>query len=72
VKHVAHMEVMNNAYKMLVWKPEGKKPLGRLRHKWENNIEKELREIGCDDVDVAQDRDHWQALVNMVMNLWFT
>jgi hypothetical protein len=51
---------------------EGKRPLGRPRHGWVDNIKMDLREIGWDDVvwiDLAQDRDNWRALVNMVMNL---
>jgi hypothetical protein len=61
-----------NAYRILVGKPEGKRPLGRLRHRWEDNIKTDLREIGwggMDWIDLAQDRDQWRALVNMVMNL---
>jgi hypothetical protein len=55
-----------------VGKPEGKSPLGRLRRKWENNIEKEVREMGrggTDCIHLAQDRDQWRALVNTAMNL---
>jgi hypothetical protein len=61
-----------NAYRILVGKPERKRPLGRLRRRWVDNIKIDLREIGCDDVDwmdLAQDRDQWRALVNTVMNL---
>jgi hypothetical protein len=61
-----------NAYRILVRKPEGKIPLGRPRHRWENNINMTLREIGWDDMDwihLAQDRDQWKALVSSVMNL---
>ena len=53
-------------------KPEGKRPLGRLRHRWENNIKMDLQEVGCggmDWIELAQDRDRWRALVNVVMNL---
>jgi hypothetical protein len=60
-----------NSYRILVGKPEGKRPLGRPRREWVNNIKMDLREIGCDGVDcigLAQDRDQWKALVNMVMN----
>jgi hypothetical protein len=67
------MRKMRNLYRILVGKPEGKKPLIRSRHRWEDNIKMDLREIGLEDVDwthLAQDRDWWQALVNMVMNLW--
>jgi hypothetical protein len=55
-----------------VGKPEAKKPLGRLRHKWEDNTKMDPREIGwggMDWIDPAQDRDQWRALVNTVMNL---
>jgi len=59
-------------YKVLVGKPEGKKPLGRPRHRWEDNIKMDLQEVGCggmDWIELAQDRDRWRALVNAVMNL---
>jgi hypothetical protein len=59
-------------YRILVGKPEGKRPLGRNRRIWEDNIRIDLREIGwggMDWIDVAQDRDQWRALVNTVMNL---
>jgi hypothetical protein len=55
-----------------VRKPEGKRPLGRRRRRWEDNIKIDLREIGWDVmdwIDLAQDRDQWRALVNTVMNL---
>jgi hypothetical protein len=55
-----------------VGKPEVKRQLGRPRHRWEDNIKINLQEVGCgvmDWVDLAQDKDKWQALVNMVMNL---
>jgi hypothetical protein len=61
-----------NAYRILVGKPEGKRPLGRPRLRWEDNIRMDLREIGwggMDWIDLAQDRDQWRALVNTVMNL---
>ena len=54
-------------------KPEGKRPLGRPRHRWEDNINMDLQEVGCGDMDwinLAQDRNRWQSLVNVVMNLW--
>jgi hypothetical protein len=63
---------MRNAYKILVGKPEGRKPLGITRRKWEDNIRMDLRETGCEGVDwirLAQDRDQWRAVVNTVMNL---
>jgi hypothetical protein len=56
---------------MLVGKPEGKRPLGRLRHSWVYNIKMDLREIGwsgMDWFDLAQDGDQWRVLVNTVMN----
>jgi hypothetical protein len=61
-------------YRVLVGKPVGKRLLGRLRHRWEGNIKMDLQEVGCGGVgwiDVAHDRDRWQALVNVVMNLRF-
>jgi hypothetical protein len=57
----------------LVGKPVGKRPLGRPRRRWEDNIKMDLREVGCggmDLIELAQDRDRWWALVNAVMNLW--
>jgi len=55
-----------------VGKPEGKKPLGRSRHRWEYNIKMDLQEVGCEGMDwleLAEDRNRWRALVNGVMNL---
>jgi hypothetical protein len=55
--------------KVLVGKPEGKRPLGRLRRRWEDNIRMDLQEVGCGGMDwigLAQDRDRWRALVNVV------
>jgi hypothetical protein len=60
-----------NAYSILMGKPERKKPLGRPRRRWMDNIKTNLREIGGDGmdwIDLAQDRDQWRALVNTVMN----
>jgi hypothetical protein len=68
------MVEMRNAYNILIGRPEGKKPLGRLRRRWEDNIKMDLREIGLKGVDwmhMVQDKDQWQALVNTVMNLGF-
>jgi len=62
-------------YRVLVGKPEGKRPLGRPRHRWEDNIKMELQEVGCggmDWIELAQDRDRWRALVNVIMNLRVT
>ena len=59
-------------YRALVGKPEGKRPLGRPRRRWEDNIKMDLQEVGCggmDWIELAQDRDMWWALVNAVMNL---
>ena len=59
-------------YRVLVGKPEGKKPLGRPRRKWEDNIKTNIQEMGCGVmgwIELAQDRDWWRALVNAVMNL---
>ena len=59
-------------YRVLVGKPEGKRSLGRPRHRWEDNIKMDLQEVGCggmDWIELAQDRDRWRALVNAVMNL---
>jgi hypothetical protein len=61
-----------NAYRILVGKPEGKRPLGRPRRRWVDNFKIDLREIGWDCVnwiDRALDRDQWRALVNTVLNL---
>jgi hypothetical protein len=62
-----------NVYRLLVGKPEGKRPLGRPRLRWVDNIKIDLLKIDWGDVDrigLAQDRDKWRALVNAVMNLW--
>jgi hypothetical protein len=70
--HVACVGEVRNAYSILVGKPEGRRPLGRPRHRWEDNIGMDLRDIGFGDVNqihLAQDRDRWRALVNTVMNL---
>jgi hypothetical protein len=70
--HAARIGEKRTAYKILVGKPEGKRPLGRPRRKWVDNIKMDLREIGWDGmdwIDLAQDRDQWRALVNTVMNL---
>jgi hypothetical protein len=61
-----------NAYRILVRRPDGKRPLGRPRRTWVNNIKTDLREIGWDVMDwieLADDRDQWKAVVNTVMNL---
>jgi hypothetical protein len=70
--HVACMGGERKVYKVLVGKPEGRRPLGRPRHRWEDGIRMDLREIGLGSVDwiqLAQDRDWWRAVVSAVMNL---
>jgi hypothetical protein len=70
--HVARMGEVTGAYNILVGRPEGRRPLGRPRHRWEDNIKMDLREIGFGDVNWihwAQNMDRWRALVNTVMNL---
>jgi hypothetical protein len=62
--HIARMVMKRNAYMILVGKPEGKRPLGRSRHRWVDNIKMGLREIGwggMDWIDLAQDRDQWTS-----------
>jgi len=70
--HVAHIWEMRGSYKVLVGKPEVKRPLGRPRCRWNVNIKMDLKEVrwrGMNWFDVAQDRNRWWALVNAVMNL---
>ena len=69
---MARMGEGRGVHRILVGKPEGKRPLGRPRHRWEDNIKMDLQEVGegCGDwMELAQDRDRWRVLVNMVMNL---
>ena len=66
------MEEGRSAFKILTGKPTGKRPLGRPRRRWENDIRMEIKEIGMDTrnwVDSAQDRDYWRGLVNEALNL---
>ena len=66
------MEQSRNAHRVLVGKRERKRPLGRPRCRWEDNIKMDLREVGCDPaewIDIAEDRDQWRAYVRAVMNL---
>ena len=68
---MARMEEGRGVHRVLVAKPEGKSPLGRPRHRWEDNIKMDLQEMGggCGDcMELAQDRDRWRALVSKVMN----
>jgi hypothetical protein len=70
--HVAHMGKKRDPHRILVGKPEGRRPLGRPRCRWENNIKSDLREIrwgGMDCIHLAQDRYQWRAFLNTVMNL---
>jgi hypothetical protein len=70
--HVTRMGEKRDACRLLVVKPEGKRPLGRPRRRWMDYIRMNLVEVGWGDVDwigLAQDRDRWRALVNAVMNL---
>jgi hypothetical protein len=70
--NVARMGEVRDAYNILVGRPEGRRPLGRPRRGWEDNIKMDLREIGFGDLDwihLAQDRDRWRSLVNTAMNL---
>ena len=70
--HVARMGEERVVYWVLVGKPEGKRPLGRPRRRWVDNIRMDLQEVGCVHVDwfgLAQDRDRWHTLVSAVMNL---
>ena len=70
--HVARMGEGRGVYRVLVGKPEGKRPLGRPRRRWENNIRMYFQEVGLGDEDwigLAQDRDWWRALVSALRNL---
>ena len=70
--HVACMGERRGVYGVLVGKPEGKRPLWRHQHRWEDNITMDLQEVGCGGMEwikLAQYRDRWQALQNVVMNL---
>jgi len=72
-EHVARMGESKGVYRVLVEKPEGKRPIGRPCHRWEDNIKVVLQDVGCgatDCIDLAQDWDRWRALVNSVINLW--
>ena len=70
--HVARIEGGRSAFKILTGKPTGKRPLGRPRHRWEDNIRMDHEEIGMNAanwVHSAQDRNYWRALVNAALNL---
>jgi hypothetical protein len=67
------MGVIRSAYRILVGQSEGKRPLGQLRRRWEDNIKMDLKAIGWEGADwiyLARDRDQWWVLVNTVMNIW--
>jgi hypothetical protein len=71
--HVARMGEGRVVFRVLVGKPEGKRPLGRPRRRWEDNIRMDLQVVGCgcdDWIGLAQDGDQWRALVSAVRNLW--
>ena len=73
-RHVARMVNRIGIYRVFVRKPEGNRPLGRHRHRWEDNIKMDLQEVvwvGMDCIDLAQDRNRWRTLVNVAMNLRF-
>ena len=70
--HVTHMGESGSVYRVLMGKPEGRRPLERSRRKWEDNIKIDLQEVGCggmDWIDMGQDTDRWRALVNAVKNI---
>jgi hypothetical protein len=72
VGHVTRMGEGRSVYRVLVGRPEGKRPLGRPRRRWEDNIKMDISEIGIDGaywIQLAQDRVQWRACVNTVMNL---
>ena len=71
-EHVVHMGEERGVYRVLVGKPEGRRPLGRPRHRWVDNIRIDLQKVGSgymDWIGLAQDRDRWRTLVSAVMNL---
>ena len=70
--HVARMGERRGVYRVLVGKPEGKRPLGRTRCRWADNIKMDLQEVECgctDGIELVANRDRWQTFVNAVMNL---
>jgi hypothetical protein len=73
--HVTHMQEMRNVYRILVWKPEGKKPLGRPTQRREDDIKLDRQEMGWKVMEwnnVAQNTDKWWDVMNMIMNIWFS
>jgi hypothetical protein len=72
VGHVAHVGEKRDVYRVLAGKPEVKRPLGGDRHRWEGNIKMDLQEVGCGSMDwikLVKERDRWQAVLNVIMNL---
>jgi hypothetical protein len=72
-RHVARMAEGRGVYKVLIWRPEGKRPLGRPRCRWEDNIKMDFSEMGIDGINwirFVKDRVRWRAFVSTVMNLW--
>jgi len=72
--HVARMGERRGVYRVLMGKPEGKRPFGRPRRIWEDNIKMHLQEVGCwsmDWIELPKDRDKWRAFVNAEMNVRF-
>jgi len=70
--HVVRMGEERGVYRFLVWKPEGRRPLGRPRRRWVDNIRMDFQEVGCgymDWIGLVQDRDRWRKLVSAVMNI---
>jgi hypothetical protein len=72
-EHIACIRKRRGVYRVLVGKREGKRPLGRPTHRWEDNIKMDLQEVGCENMEWIElaDRERWRALANAVINLRF-